>query len=522
MDGFHADVAVIGGSLGGCAAADAAARMGYRVLLTERTSVLGGQLTNQAVPPDEHPWIESLGCTARYRALRDGVRAYYRHHLPLSSAARRQRYLNPGGGWVSRLCHDPRVARSVINEMLAPHILSGRLMVWLRHRPVAAHSRADRIVSVLMRDLENDLDRSIEAPYFIDATRQGALLPLAGVEHALGAESQSETGEPHALERADSTVQQAITVCFAIDYLPGEDHTIDKPATYTLWRDYRPPGWPGKLLDWTAPNPETGEPKHWRLFPEEPEDRHSLWAFRRLLDRQNFESGFVPSDVTLVNWPQNDYCLGPMLGVDEFLRSRHFEEARQLSLSLLYWMQTEAPRPDGGLGYKGLRLRTDVIGTPEGLAEPYIRESRRIKAEFTVLEQHIAHPLRSDGAEPFFDSVGIGCYRIDLHPRSNSAGYLDLGCWPFQIPLGALIPVRVDNLLPGSKNLGVTHITNGAYRLHPVEWNIGEAAGLLSAFCLKNRVVPRQVRNDPALLEQFQALLEREGIPLRWPQVGPL
>ena len=84
-----------------------------------------------------------------------------------------------------------------------------------------------------------------------------------------------------------------------------------------------------------------------------------------------------------------------------------------------------------------------------------------------MLEQHIAHPLRPDGPELFGDSVGIGCYRIDLHPRVSGAGYLDLGCWPFQIPLGAMIPVRVENLLPGGKNLGVTHITNGAFRVHP-------------------------------------------------------
>ena len=35
-------------------------------LLTEETDWIGGQLTSQAVPPDEHPWIESFGCTAAY------------------------------------------------------------------------------------------------------------------------------------------------------------------------------------------------------------------------------------------------------------------------------------------------------------------------------------------------------------------------------------------------------------------------------------------------------------------------
>jgi hypothetical protein len=101
-----------------------------------------------------------------------------------------------------------------------------------------------------------------------------------------------------------------------------------------------------------------------------------------------------------------------------------------------------------------------------------------------VLEQHIAHPFRQDGLEIFKDSVGIGCYRIDLHPRISGAGYLDLGCWPFQIPLGAMIPVRVENLLPGGKNLGVTHITNGAFRVHPVESERGRVCGDSGGFLL--------------------------------------
>ena len=197
----------------------------------------------------------------------------------------------------------------------------------------------------------------------------------------------------------------------------------------------------------TALDPETHEPLTRFLF--EAQDDHPLWRFRRILDLTNFEEGFARSDITVVNWPQNDYWFGPVVGVDEAECARNLEAARQLSLSLLYWLQTEAPRPDGGVGYPGLRLRGDVVGgTPDGLAPaPYVRESRRIRAEFTVLEQHIAHPLRPDGPELFGDSVGVGCYRIDLHPRVSGAGYLDLGCWPFQIPLGAMIPVRVENLL---------------------------------------------------------------------------
>ena len=523
MEALRTDVAIIGGGLGACAAALAAARLGCRVILTEETHWVGGQLTNQAVPPDEHPWIEEFGATATYRALREGIRTYYRAHLPLTAAARADAKLNPGNGWVSRLCHDPRVAVAVLHQMMIPYQLGGRLFVMHPHRPVSVWTNGDRITGVLVRSAESGRESLIEAQYFIDATPYGDLLDLAEVEHVLGAESRAETGEPHAAEVADPRDQQAITVCFAMENRPGEDHTIERPLQYELWRDLRPPGWPGPLLAWTTPRPETHEPLTRLLFEVNGKDR-SLWDFRRILDRSNFDDGLASEDITVVNWPQNDYWFGPVVGVDTQEQARNVEAARQLSLSLLYWMQTEAPRPDGGVGYPGLRLRGDVVGgTPDGLAQaPYVRESRRLRSELIVVEQHIAHAVRPDGPELFHDSVGIGCYRIDLHPRVSGAGYLDIACWPFQIPLGAMIPVRVENLLPGGKNLGVTHITNGAFRLHPVEWNVGEVAGLLSAFCLQRKLVPRSVRNKAELLGEFQSLLRREGIELSWPRLEPV
>ncbi len=522
MEVLRTDVAIIGGGLGACAAALAAARLGGRVILTEETRWVGGQLTNQVVPPDEHPWIEEYGSTASYRALRRGIRGHYRDHVPLAPKARDDPALNPGNGWVSRLCADPRVAVAVLYQMMLPHQLSGRLFVLQPHRLLRAITDGDRVTGVVVRGIESGRDALIEAPFFIDATPYGDLLALAGVEHVIGAESAAETGEPHAMPRADPLQQQAFTVCFAIEHLFGEDHTIDKPRQYEFWREFKPPGWPGPLLAWTTLRPETNEPLTRMLF-EAPDDL-PWWRFRRILDRTNFEDGFTSSDITVVNWPQNDYWFGPIIGVDDAMSTRHLDAARQLSLSLLYWLQTEAPHPDGGQGYPGLRLRGDVVGgTPDGLAPaPYVRESRRIRAESTVLEQHIAYPLRPHGPQLFHDSVGIGAYRIDLHPRVNGGSYLDIGCWPFQIPLGSLIPVRVENLLPGGKNLGVTHITNGAFRLHPVEWNIGEAAGILTHFCLERNTTPRAVRNKPDLLEDFQSLLTRQGVELAWPSLTPM
>src|SRR3984893_12186952 len=81
---LRCDVAIIGGGTGGWAEALAAARNGLRVIVTEETDWLGGQLTAQAVPPDEHPWIETFGCTASYPRYRQGVREYYRRNYPLT------------------------------------------------------------------------------------------------------------------------------------------------------------------------------------------------------------------------------------------------------------------------------------------------------------------------------------------------------------------------------------------------------------------------------------------------------
>jgi FAD dependent oxidoreductase len=530
------DIAVIGGGVGGCAAALAAARNGMRVILTEETDWLGGQLTAQAVPPDEHAWIESFGATRSYREYRDRVRDYYRRNYPLTEAARRLHDLNPGNGRVSRLTHEPRVSLAVLEEMLAPFVSEGRVTVLTRHKPVTADVVRDFLRAVTVRDLDTGRERAISAPYFLDATEQGDLLPLARVEYVIGSESSRDTGEPHAPAEARPANIQAFTYCFAMDYRPGEEHTIERPAEYQFWRDYVPsltPAWSGKLLSWTVGDP-IGLTLRTHAFDPEYEEHHAdggLWLYRRIADRRNFTPGAYDSDICLVNWPQNDYWLGNICDVSQAEAGHHRNRARQLSLSLLYWMQKEAPRADGGTGWPGLRLRPDITGTADGLAKfPYIRESRRIRAEFTVLEQHVGTDARRKqtgktgddlSAAHFEDSVGVGSYRIDLHPASGGENYIDISSLPFEIPMGALVPRRVENLLPAAKNLGVTHITNGCYRLHPVEWNIGESAGLLAARAVQLKTPPRRIRNNEKLRREFQDSIQTQGVEIAWPRLTP-
>src|SRR5690625_4811226 len=114
MEHFQKDLIIIGGGLGGCAAALSACENGLNVLLTEETDWIGGQLTSQGVPPDEHPWIEKFGATKRYQTLRKNIRAFYERTMDLTTD---EQPLNPGNAIVSQICHDPRIALHVLQEM---------------------------------------------------------------------------------------------------------------------------------------------------------------------------------------------------------------------------------------------------------------------------------------------------------------------------------------------------------------------------------------------------------------------
>jgi hypothetical protein len=481
------------------AAALAAARHGRRVILTEETSWIGGQFTSQGVPPDEHGWIEDFGCTRSYRTLRDGIRDHYRRYYPLLDTYRAQPTLNPGNGWVSPLCHEPRVSLAVMEAILAPYVAAGRVEIW-------------RNATVTALDVEGDVVRAasamrdgravhVEASFFLDATELGDLLPMAHCEHDSGS-----PGRP--------SNNQAFSWCFAMEHVEGEEERIDQPARYPYWRDYIPkltPLWPGELLSWTVPHPRTMEPLKYRFAPhaEAPKAFSGLWSYRRLRDRSMYPAGTFRSDVCLVNWPLIDYLDGDLITATPEQRQQYLREAKEMSLCVFYWMQTQFP---------GLRLARGVLGTEDGFAlAPYIRESRRIQAMKTIEEEDVSSEHRPNAitGATYPDSVGIGYYRIDLHPSTGGDNYVDVPALPFQIPLGSLIPVRMKNLLPAAKNLGTTHVTNGCYRLHPVEWNVGEAAGLYAHWCLARNLSPQQGRRAA---EEFQRLLVGDGVELAWPQ----
>jgi hypothetical protein len=525
------DVVIVGVGLGGVAAALAVANQGLKALLTEETAWIGGQLTSQAVPPDEHPWIEEFGRTMGYHVLRKTLHCLYvisddiRQDLPKN--------FNPGSGWVSAICARPDLWHQALELLLSPFVSNGTLTVCLHTivsggaqlstPPSNVHGLPPKLVddlvdSVALVNLETDEVTRVHATYFIDATELGDLLPLAGTEYRVGAEGIMDTLEPSAGNSRSSKNQQAFTWVFAMAEYPHPVEPIAKPAGYDRWRKLQPEFWPGPLFGLQDLDPITNQPRTPPL-PLFSDDWRCWFKYRQIVDPANhLGHGLLPT--TIVNWPQNDYFEGVIIDIDPELRWARLNESRELSASFLYYLQTECPRPDGQTGFSNLGLSSQYLGSADGFAlTPYIRESRRIVARETITEADVAAEAfpGQKVSRTYPNSVGIGSYRIDLHPSTGGDAYIDLATLPFQIPLGAFIPVRTRNLIPACKNIGTTHITNGCYRLHPVEWNIGEVAGELAAFCIHFRTTPKDVYESPQQTRTFQERLIEKGVELEWP-----
>lgn len=470
------DVVIAGGGMGGVAAALAAARGGVRVCLTEVTSWLGGQMTSQGVSAlDENRYIETSGAARSYQDLRRRIRAAYGG------------LMNPGKCWVSALCFEPKVGVAAIADMLAPYRKSGALRVWMRSAIVDAQRTGGRVSSILTYSFATRSFTRLEGSVFIDATELGELLPLTGARFHVGADARKQTGEPDADDAADPGALQSFTYPFVL--ARDEAPTPAKPPNYD--RDAGQYSFTVHYAD--------GRALLYGMFDKLPGTPGSFWDYRRLVAGEH--------DLSMINWPGNDVCDAGYLSRDPVTAARAMQHGKQVSVGFAWWLRQQMP---------GVTLRADQMGTTDGLAQyPYIREARRMDALVTVREQDIAAPWQPNARGRLFDdTAGIGLYAIDIHGCSPLKR-LPVAK-PYQVPLGALISRDVANLLAGGKSIGTTHVTNGAYRLHPTEWAIGEAAGVLAGRAVHRRRTPQELYRDRTELRAVQRELLRAGHPLVW------
>ncbi|MCW5824631.1 MAG: FAD-dependent oxidoreductase [Cyanobacteria bacterium TGS_CYA1] len=524
---INCDILIVGGSMGGVAAALSALKPDangnrLRVCLTEETKWLGGQMTSQAVSALDENWlVETTGAALDYINLRLDIR---KHYLSMASdEGKKQKYFHPGNSWVTRLSFEPKAALDAIDGLLKPGIDSGALSVYLRHKCVKIEtttkidsSGQNKIEAkkVLCLNLENEQLIEFSPKIVLDATECGDLLPLAGLDYVFGQESKEDTGEAHAPAEAAPQNVQDFVYPFVLEMREGENHTIQKPDDYETLRDYRKFSLLGfKMFDTAKRENKDGTTSE--LLP--------FWTYRRLIDKDNFKPEFYPRDISMINWESNDTRDMNFLDKTCEEMKELLQKAKDISLSFLYWLQTEAPHDDGvGRGFPQFMLCKDLLGSKDGLSlYPYIRESRRIKALTTIKESDIgAQYFKGTRSRHFKDSVGIGLYPIDIHGRQEPGAAQ--ATKPFQIPYGSLVPHDGDNILAACKNIGTTHITNGAYRLHPIEWSIGTACGAAARLSLRQELRPWQIHGDEKLLKTLQTDLLEDGNPIFWFEDLPL
>jgi hypothetical protein len=505
---IRCDVLIAGGGMGGIGAALAAAGRGHSVCLTEETDWVGGQATAGGVSAlDENRFIEFAGGTRSYMEFRRGIRAWYREHRSLTPQAAAWENLNPGTCYVSPLCFEPRAGVEVLDRMLA----KPGIQVFLRTVVFAVGRPAKRIESALAWQFDKRAIIRFRPRFVLDATEMGDLLPLAHIPYVTGAEPQNDTGEPDAPARANPVCVQSFTYPFVVEHAAASAPVTEKPANYeaivkrqgfSLRVNYPVEfGWRG--------------PFEYHMFGDDPPVPNNMspgpfFTWRRLLDHRNFASD-VPNDIALINWPRQDYGAESALDEEPSQLAAILMRAKQTSSAFLYWLQHDVPRDDGaGRGYPELKLRADVMGTADGMSKyPYIREARRMIARGRVLEQDIVDEFQpGPRARPFADTVGTGFYMVDIHPcGANEHGRMRMPK-PFQIPMSALLSREPVNFLPAGKNLGVTHLTNGAFRLHPVEWNAGEAAGTIASLWLESGAEPS--------VAAVQRELAARGVQMFW------
>ena len=522
--------AVIGASLGGVLAAWQLCRAGVSTLLSSEFPWIGGQMTSQAVPPDEHRYIESFGVSESYRVFREAIRAHYLAQQDFVDNSTMTEGCNPGDGWVSRLCFEPVVAERYFRDLLQPYLESGVLTLLERNRPTSAKRDGRNVESVTLVELDTRGARTeVRADYFLDATDTGALLALADLPYRLGKESYTEFAEPQAPESASRDDQQPVTFVCALRRHDSAATPIPKPEEYDFWRAHMLPKYDYRLFSDHLPGHAQFSSIRLPFFSTAAvagdfnDQTLDLWRYRRIIAAQNW-SGSRANDVSLINWAQNDYALHPLLDGQEKNEQEVAEAAKALTRCFVHWLQTEAPRDcigEVGLGFPELVLAEDVLGSDDGFAQQvYVRESRRIVGLQTLSQGDIIlQEGNSDTWSParVENSVGIGLYNMDIHPTCVSSMGSNAAVRPFELPLGIFIPADADNLLPACKNIAVTHLVNAATRVHPIEWLVGEVAGLLAAYCFQTDALPAGIFESEARTKAFQDYVMEQGIPVHWP-----
>ena len=202
---YEADFVIMGGGLGGIAAALAACSSGRMTILIEETDHIGGCFTEQDTSRYlDNRFVETSGSSPRYLEFRERIREWYRQKVLDQPEFMSPVYADLGDFNTNRFCFETDAAIDVIRSMLKKYVDRENLIILRRHKIYSATRFNLKTASVQVVDLDNKVLNQVTGWMFIDATETGDVLPLVGIESVIGSESREDTGEPHAANEADS------------------------------------------------------------------------------------------------------------------------------------------------------------------------------------------------------------------------------------------------------------------------------------------------------------------------------
>ena len=429
-------VLVIGGTTGGTTAGLQSARLNIPTIIVEETPWLGGMITAAGVSATD-------GNHELYSGIWEEFRVKLRAHYGSAAAM--------ATGWVSYTQFEPHVGDQIFKSMV---VAEKKLSVIYGYHVVGILKKGRQVTGAVFEN-ENHEQLRVSAKVVIDATDLGDGLAMAGAAYDLGMESRSVTGEACAPEVSNKIIQDLTWAAILKDYGKGADKTIPKPDNY---------------------NPEfyTGSCTA--------KEDNMLNDCQKMLDY-----GRLPNNKYMINWPNkgNDIYLD-VVEMDWTHRQEALKQAKDRTLGFIYYIQTE-------LGIKQVGPADDEFPTPDKLAfVPYHREGRRLQGVTRLTITDIIN--RDDGNPLYRAGISVGDYPVDHHHGCNpqTPKIIFPSVPSFNIPLGSLIPEKIDGLIVADKAISVSNIINGATRLQPCVMLTGQAAGALAAISIKNR---QQVRD---------------------------
>jgi hypothetical protein len=450
---INTEVLVIGGGTGGTAAAIQCARMGVKTLLIEETNMLGGMLTSAGV-----------SCTDGNDQLPGGIweefrQALYKHYG--------KNKLN--SGWVSNTNFEPHVGDSIFKAWASKE---KDLTVFYNYRVTAIKKDGNKVTGAGFENINDESGIKVNAKIVIDGTELGDVFAKAGAAYDLGMDDPKLSGEKEAREK-NNIIQDLTWAAILKDYGVGADKTIARPPDYDST----------KYFCSTADAPCNGKPYQF--------DTKKVLDYGKLP-----RSPGATHDKYMLNWPAygNDFYLNVVEDSYE-LRAISYEKAKLQTLGFIYFLQTT-------LGMKHIGLADDELNCGMALI-PYNREGRRVKGVVRLNIDHLKDPYNYT---LYRTGISVGDYPVDHHHAQYPGKVPEIEFPPipaFNIPLGCLIPEKIDGLIVCEKGISVTNIVNGSTRLQPVVLLTGQAAGVLAAKSIKDK---KRIRDIPVREVQEELL----------------